>query len=100
VVGEFCDESTNCTVSGTVPVEAFEINDATGTAPMTGAIRNRRETKRRKIQSTCFVFIMNQPFTFPGDSPGHQVHPAAPVPVIVPMLISPVINFSPPIIAD
>jgi hypothetical protein len=53
----------NCTVSGTFPEEAFDMNDATGTAPMTGLIRNIPETRIRKSQTTFLVFMPNHCFS-------------------------------------
>jgi hypothetical protein len=60
----FRDESKNCTVSGTFPEEVFDINDATGTAPRAGLVRNIPVIRRRNSQTTIFVFIPNHPMLF------------------------------------
>lgn len=63
-VGEFRDESINCTESGEVPDEAFDMNEATGLSAETGLTRNTMVIRTRKPQNTGIVFMPNHPIFF------------------------------------
>jgi hypothetical protein len=63
-VGEFKDESINCTESGVVPDDTFDINDATGLSAETGLTRNTMVRKTRSPQNKGIVFMLNRPILF------------------------------------
>jgi hypothetical protein len=63
-VGEFRDESINCTESGVVPDDRFDINDATGLSAETGLTRNTMVIKTRSPQNKGIVFMLNRPILF------------------------------------
>ena len=63
-VGEFREESMNCTESGAVPEETFAMNDATGLSAETGHTRNAMVIRARKPQNTASVFMLEPSDTF------------------------------------
>lgn len=63
-VGEPKDESMNCTVSGVVPDETFDMNEATGLSAETGHTRNAMVIRTRMPQNTGSVFMLNLPMFF------------------------------------
>ena len=63
-VGEFRDESMNCTESGVVPEDTFDMNDATGLSAETGITRNPMMIRTRKPKNTGDVFMLNHPTLF------------------------------------
>jgi len=60
-VGEFKDESMNCTESGVFPDEILDMNDATGLSAETGHTRNAMTIRARMPKNTGRVFMLNLP---------------------------------------
>jgi hypothetical protein len=54
----------NCTVSGVVPDETFDMNEATGLSAETGHTRNAMVIRTRMPQNTGSVFILEPSDTF------------------------------------